>query len=95
MDKVALITGAARGIGLATTKTLLAQGWRVAMVDRDADELHAVAGELEKVQALVADVSDPEAVAAMVAAPFTGGASLVPKRRSLLAEAVPARINSS
>ena len=37
--KVALITGAARGIGLATTEILLERGWQVAMVDRDAPAL--------------------------------------------------------
>ena len=35
-DRTALVTGAARGIGLATTKSFLAAGWRVAMIDRDA-----------------------------------------------------------
>jgi len=39
--KTALITGAARGIGLATTDILCAQGWHVVMVDRDAEELTA------------------------------------------------------
>ena len=38
-DKVALVTGAARGIGLATTQLFLETGWRVAMVDRDRDAL--------------------------------------------------------
>jgi meso-butanediol dehydrogenase / (S,S)-butanediol dehydrogenase / diacetyl reductase len=60
--KTALITGAARGIGLATTRILLDAGWRVAMLDRDAEVLHAEAGALENVLPVVADVSDPEQV---------------------------------
>lgn len=62
--KTALVTGAARGIGLATTKTLLRAGWRVAMLDRDADALMAEADALADVVPVVADVSDPDQVAA-------------------------------
>ena len=65
--KTALITGAARGIGLATTDILCAQGWHVVMVDRDADELTARATERQAVTAMVHDISDPEQVDAMVA----------------------------
>ena len=65
--KTALVTGAARGIGLATAKRFLAEGRTVAMVDRDANELRLAAGNLEGVVAIVADVSRPEEVDAMVA----------------------------
>ncbi|MEJ8572012.1 SDR family oxidoreductase [Microbaculum marinum] len=58
----ALVTGAARGIGLATTKLFLETGWQVAMVDIDGDELHRTAGKLDHVRAIVADVSDPDQV---------------------------------
>lgn len=61
--KTALITGAARGIGLATTKILLNEGWRVAMLDRDKHELLAQAGQMDNVIPIVADVSDPDQVA--------------------------------
>ncbi len=65
MDKVAIVTGAARGIGLATTDLFLEMGWRVAMVDRDGPELALAAGPREGVLAVERDVSDPEAVDAM------------------------------
>ena len=53
-QKTALVTGAARGIGLATTKLFLEQGWRVAMVDWDADELANVQAELPNTIAIPA-----------------------------------------
>ncbi len=62
--KTALITGAARGIGLATAKRLLARDWRVAMLDRDVTALNAAVAALEDVLPIVADVSDPEQVEA-------------------------------
>ena len=65
--KTALITGAARGIGLATTKLFLADGWRVAMVDRDPDELLRAAAGLKNAHPIVADVSDPDSVSALIA----------------------------
>ncbi|SFU09471.1 SDR family NAD(P)-dependent oxidoreductase [Sedimentitalea nanhaiensis] len=60
--KTALVTGAARGIGLATAKRLLAAGWRVAILDRDEPELNKAAQELSDVHAVLADVSIPEQV---------------------------------
>jgi hypothetical protein len=37
--KVALVTGAARGIGLAVARIFLDQGWRVALLDIDGTAL--------------------------------------------------------
>lgn len=66
--KTALVTGAARGIGLATTRLLLEQGWQVAMVDRDAEALDEAAAVLENAHTFINDVSVPEQVTSMVAA---------------------------
>ena len=44
--KVAAITGAASGIGLATTEALLAAGAKVVLVDRDTKALDAVCARL-------------------------------------------------
>lgn len=63
-DKTAIVTGAARGIGLATTKLFLAEGRRVAMVDRDSDALIEAARDLENTLPLIYDISDPDQVAA-------------------------------
>lgn len=61
-DKVALVTGAARGIGLATTKLFIEQGWRVAMVDRDREALSAAAAGLNEASPFICDVSDERQV---------------------------------
>jgi meso-butanediol dehydrogenase / (S,S)-butanediol dehydrogenase / diacetyl reductase len=64
-EKVALVTGGARGIGLATAKLFLAQGWRVALIDRDGPALEEAAAALENAHPVLCDVSVPEQVAAM------------------------------
>ena len=63
--KTAIVTGAARGIGLAATKQFLEQGWRVVMINRDAPVLMEEAGRLKDVDPVVCDVSQPNQVAAM------------------------------
>lgn len=44
--KIAAITGAASGIGLATTEALIAEGARVVLIDRDAKALDATCARL-------------------------------------------------
>ncbi|MCU0853886.1 MAG: SDR family oxidoreductase [Rhodobacteraceae bacterium] len=65
--KTALVTGAGRGIGLATAKRFLADGWQVALIDRDATALGEAAADLENARAFVCDVSKPPEVEAMIA----------------------------
>ncbi len=55
--KTALVTGAARGIGLATAQLFASDGWRVVMLDRDGDELAIAAAGVAGAVPVVADVS--------------------------------------
>ena len=65
--KIAAVTGAASGIGLATSKALLEQGARVVLVDRNADALEALVRDLgPNAMAQVTDLLDPESCARMV-----------------------------
>lgn len=65
--KVAAVTGAASGIGLATTEALIAAGASVVMVDRDAAALAKLTERLgDKAIAQVTDLLDPASCSAMV-----------------------------
>ncbi|MBI4264954.1 MAG: SDR family oxidoreductase [Acidobacteria bacterium] len=66
-DKVAIVTGSSRGIGLACATALAAEGCRVCLCARTearlleaADEVAAVAGGRDRVLPVVADVSQVE-----------------------------------
>lgn len=66
--KVALVTGAAQGIGAATARRLAAEGARVGVLDLTAERAGAVAGELgaERALAIGCDVADAAQVSAAV-----------------------------
>ena len=64
--KTTIVTGAARGIGLAATRLFLEEGRKVAMIDRDAEALQDAARDLEGVLPVLCDVSIPDQVDAML-----------------------------
>ena len=57
MTRTVIVTGAARGISLATTMLFISEGWQVAMVDRDGEELARAAGPLDDAKFFLCDVS--------------------------------------
>jgi SDR family mycofactocin-dependent oxidoreductase len=95
MNRVAVVTGAARGIGAATVRGLAAAGWAVVAIDRASDDprlpypmgtepqLRGVVASaqalvprteantdglaLDRVASVIADTTDPEALAGAVA----------------------------
>ncbi|WP_298371513.1 SDR family NAD(P)-dependent oxidoreductase [Azospirillum sp.] len=73
-DKVAVVTGAAEGIGKAIARAAAAEGMKLVLADIDAAALDALAAEFAAadvpVLALRTDVSSPEQVDALADAAF-------------------------
>jgi NAD(P)-dependent dehydrogenase (short-subunit alcohol dehydrogenase family) len=70
-QKVALVTGAARGLGLAAAKRFLAEGWQVALLDIDGDNLAKTMTAMDKpavTLAITCDISNPHQVEGAFAA---------------------------
>ncbi len=69
-DKVALITGGSRGLGLALARRICAAGGHVALLARDPDELARAKAELEPCSGVVltvqCDLLDPQQIQAAV-----------------------------
>lgn len=68
--RVALVTGASRGIGAATARAFAASGASVALAARDGEALYRLAQEIEwaggRALAIPTDLADADAVARMV-----------------------------
>jgi NAD(P)-dependent dehydrogenase (short-subunit alcohol dehydrogenase family) len=68
-DRVAVVTGASRGIGRAIAETLAGEGMRVVLVARSRDQLEELAASLPAAHLIeVADLRDPGAPDAVTSA---------------------------
>jgi 3-oxoacyl-[acyl-carrier protein] reductase len=72
-DKVAIVTGSSRGLGLASAKALAAEGCRVSLCARTESTLHAAAREVatlaggtDRVHTITADLTRADGVQAVV-----------------------------
>jgi NAD(P)-dependent dehydrogenase (short-subunit alcohol dehydrogenase family) len=65
--KTAIVTGAATGIGAATTRLLARRGARVLAVGLQPEQLREAVDGVDGAEAFDADVSDPEQIAAVAA----------------------------
>ena len=70
-ERIALVTGAGRGLGAEITRTLAADGWTVAVNDLAEPSAQATVGAIRaeggEAAAFAADVTDEDAVAGLVA----------------------------
>lgn len=72
-NRTAVVTGAARGIGLCIARKLIAEGWQVAGCDVSEEALATAAADLGKAfHPFVMNVADPESVSASVAEMIAG-----------------------
>src|SRR4051794_25437581 len=97
--KVALVTGGARGIGLATSRALIARGASVVVVDLEAAAAERAAGELHDARALGlgADVTDRGAMQRAVATTVErfGGLDVVVANAGIASRAATVRAMST
>ncbi|MGV3768963.1 MAG: SDR family NAD(P)-dependent oxidoreductase [Sphingobium phenoxybenzoativorans] len=90
-DKIAIVTGGARGFGFGFAQALCAAGATVVILDRDGDEARRVANSLSadgaSCSAVSCDVSDEQAVDSAVAhiVETLGGVNILINNAGLLA----------
>ncbi|MGE5246051.1 MAG: SDR family NAD(P)-dependent oxidoreductase [Betaproteobacteria bacterium] len=72
-DRIAIVTGSSRGLGLASASALVAEGCRVTIAARGRERLEEAAGDLrrlaghdDRVLAIVADLASPDGVERVV-----------------------------
>lgn len=72
-DKIAIVTGSSRGLGLAMARSLAAEGCRVCLSARTeaplraaAEAIAAIGGDPRRVTAVAADVSQPQGVQSII-----------------------------
>jgi NAD(P)-dependent dehydrogenase (short-subunit alcohol dehydrogenase family) len=98
-DKVALVTGGARGIGFATARALRARGASVAIVDLDASAAERAAAQIHDSSAigLAGDVTDRNAMQRTVAAVVErfGGLDVVVANAGIASRVATFRATSS
>jgi NAD(P)-dependent dehydrogenase (short-subunit alcohol dehydrogenase family) len=59
MTKVALVTGGSRGLGESLVKALVERGWQVVTDARSAADLQATFSDVQGVETIAGDVTDP------------------------------------
>jgi NAD(P)-dependent dehydrogenase (short-subunit alcohol dehydrogenase family) len=97
--KVALVTGAARGIGFATARGLVARGASVVVVDLDAGAAERAAASIHDTKAvgMAADVTDRGALQRVVASTVErfGGLDVVVANAGIASRAATMRATST
>lgn len=92
-DRVAVVTGAARGIGNEIAKRLAQAGHRVALVDVDSGALESAASwsESERTATYAVDVTDPDAVNTAVSriADAFGGVDVLVNNAGIAGRSLP------
>ncbi len=94
-DRIAIVTGASRGLGLAMSRVLASKGWTVVMDARDPEQLRTAAEQVEKARAIPGDVADPEHREQLIGAAIAaGGLDLLINNASFLGPSPQPRVEN-